>query len=131
MKTVEEKAKAYDEALVKVGKCPTDKYGTLIGMKPTDIFPELRESEEDEDLINYVCSVLTDNFNENDKFDDKHPCIGAIVDKLKSLSPKAHWKPTERQMIALDNAIHSWGCRCGTDPLYPVVVELREQLKAL
>lgn len=43
--TQEEKAKRYDEAIGVIRKCETDKYGCIIGMKPSDIFSELRESE--------------------------------------------------------------------------------------
>ena len=76
--------------------------------------------------IDYVSSVLTDNFNENDTFDDEHPCIGVIVDKLKSLCPQKQWKPSEEQMKQLQYA-----CENGTTYSIDVLKELLEQLKAL
>ena len=45
--TTEEKAKAYDEAIEKINRCSTDKYGCVIGIKPSDIFPQFSESEDE------------------------------------------------------------------------------------
>ena len=67
--------------------------------------PRQEWSEEDKELLDYVCSILTDNFNENDKFDLEKPCIGALVDWLKSLRPKSQWKPSDEQLAALLTAI--------------------------
>lgn len=43
--SLEEKAKRYDEAIEVIRKCETDKYGCVIGIKPSDIFSELKEDE--------------------------------------------------------------------------------------
>ena len=40
------KARRYNEAIELISKCETDKYGCIIGIKPSDIFPELNESED-------------------------------------------------------------------------------------
>ena len=45
--SIKEKASRYDEAIEVINKCKTDKYGCIIGVKPTDIFPELKESYDD------------------------------------------------------------------------------------
>ena len=45
--TQEEKAQAYDKAIEVIRKCETDKYGCVIGIKPSDIFQELQESEDE------------------------------------------------------------------------------------
>ena len=45
--SIEEKAQRYDEAIAVINKCETDKYGCIIGIKPSNIFPELKESEDE------------------------------------------------------------------------------------
>ena len=55
--TIQEKAKAYDEAIEVIRKCKTDKYGCVIGIKPSDIFPELKESE-DEKMKRIISDIL-------------------------------------------------------------------------
>ena len=45
MKTIEEKAKAYDEALERIKKYVLDEHGCT-RLRPEDIFPELKESED-------------------------------------------------------------------------------------
>lgn len=45
--TPEEKVKAYDKVIEILRKCETDKYGCIIGIKPSDKFPELKESEDE------------------------------------------------------------------------------------
>ena len=52
-------------------------------------------SEEDAEMINYVASILYSNFNENEKFDNNKPCVGALVDWLKSLKERYTWKPSD------------------------------------
>ena len=62
-------------------------------------------SEEEAEMIDYVASILYSNFNENEKFDNNKPCVGALVDRLKSLKervlPQNTWKPTDKQVMAL------------------------------
>ena len=52
--TVEEKAKLYDEAIEVIRKCETDKYGCVIGIKPSDIFPELKEGEDEKIVASLI-----------------------------------------------------------------------------
>lgn len=49
-------------------------------------------SEEDIEMIDYIASILNSNFNENDKFDDNKPCIGALIDMLKSFKDRIQFK---------------------------------------
>ena len=58
-------------------------------------------------MIDYVASILNSNFNENDKFDDNKPCVGVLVDRLKSLKPQNTWKPSDEQVKALEFVIKS------------------------
>lgn len=62
-------------------------------------------SEEDEKLIDYVCSILIDNWNENEQLDLDFPCMGKVADQLKSLKdrvfpqPKKEWSDEDTEMI--------------------------------
>ena len=84
--------------------------------------PKQEWSEEDIEMIDYVASILNSNFNENDKFDDNKPCVGALVDRLKSLRPQNKWKPSDMELEVLRLAAEKDGtCLMG----------LYEQLKKL
>ena len=65
--------------------------------------------EEDAEMIDYVASILYSNFNENEKFDNNKPCVGALVDWLKSLKdrvqPQNTWKPSDDQLEALEHSL--------------------------
>ena len=62
--TTEEKAKAYDRAVEIINGTSTDKYGCIIGIKPTDIFPELAESEY-ERIRKRLITLVNDTFDDN------------------------------------------------------------------
>lgn len=67
--SIKEKAQRYERAIEVINKCETDKYGCIIGVKPTDIFPELKESEDEMirkslaafllNLSQMICGTLT------------------------------------------------------------------------
>lgn len=57
--TIKEKASRYDEIIDVINKCETDEYGRIIGVKPTDIFPELKELE-DERIRKELISLFQD-----------------------------------------------------------------------
>ena len=52
MKTIEQKAKAYDEALERAKKLSVDGYLDAIAVE--EIFPQLRESESEDERIRKV-----------------------------------------------------------------------------
>lgn len=54
--------------------------------------PKQEWSEDDIEMIDYVASILNSNFNENDKFDDNKPCVGALVDRLKCIKDRIQFK---------------------------------------
>lgn len=63
--------------------------------------PKREWSEEDEKKIMWLVRLIsTAGFRELDN--DKMPCSrSALLDWLKSLKPKSHWKPSEEQMQIL------------------------------
>ena len=66
--STEEKAKAYDEAINRMKHYVVDEYGCS-RIKVADVFPELKESEDErirKDLIIYLRSILS-----NKKYGDK------------------------------------------------------------
>ena len=70
--SLEEKAKRYDEAIAVINKSETDKYGCIIGIKPSDIFPEFKESNDEKvkrilhSISNKISSNLRDIFTEEE-----------------------------------------------------------------
>lgn len=64
--TIEQKAKAYDEAIAAMRKCETDKYGCVIGVKPSDLFHELIESD-DEESKKWIMEYLYDGMRHSDE----------------------------------------------------------------
>lgn len=61
--TTEEKAKAYDELKAIISESSTDKYGCIIGVKPSDLFPELQESEDERirQKLLFLCYAWSNN----------------------------------------------------------------------
>ena len=59
--SIEEKAKRYDEAIEVIRRCETDKYGCVIGIKPSDIFPETKENDGER-----IRKTLLGYFNDQD-----------------------------------------------------------------
>ncbi len=66
MKTIKEKAEEYDRLKALVMKCATDKYGCIIGIKPSDMFSELAESE-DEKFLRYIIDCCKETIEAGDK----------------------------------------------------------------
>jgi len=66
MKTIKEKAEEYDRLKALVMKCSIDKYGCIIGIKPSDMFSELAESE-DEKFLRYIIDCCKETILSNDK----------------------------------------------------------------
>ena len=88
--SIKEKASRYDEAIEVINKCKTDKYGCIIGVKPTDIFPELNENEDEkirQDIIRIV-----------DIWTNSSPVVNGIPSEtlLAWLEKKGEQKPTDK-----------------------------------
>ena len=88
--SIKEKASRYDEAIEVINKCKTDKYGCIIGVKPTDIFPELKESYDDrirKEIIRIV-----------DIWTNSSPVVNGIPSEtlLAWLEKKGEQKPTDK-----------------------------------
>lgn len=64
--TQEEKARRYDKVIEVMRNCETDKYGCVIGVKPSDLFPELIESE-DEESKKWIMEYLYDGMRHSDE----------------------------------------------------------------
>lgn len=94
------------------------KTSTSIERKPTDW------SEEDEKMLNQVISIIEDA----DDYLIRAENISIYTNWLKSLKPKYQWKPTIRQLTALEYAVNDNTLSC--DELY-TLNELYEQLKKL
>ena len=86
----EEKARAYDEALVKARKYMDDGYTVLM----PDLFPELKESE-DERIRRQLINVCNDYLNGD--YSAK-PCLNDIK-WLKKLLEKQKEQPTNEEML--------------------------------
>ena len=128
--TVEEKAKAYDEALKQAkfyhGNCPSEPERK----KLEKMFPVLHESE-DEKTINDACCWLGEYAGYiGSKNYGKSSMLFCLVDKLKSLRP--HWKPSEEQIKAIRLAKSFVVDDFDEHPtLSEILMELEEQLKKL
>lgn len=84
-------------------------------------------SEEDEKILSDIIKDLVHPWNEYipDRIEDE---IKWLKNKLKSLRPQTTWKPTERQLSALDYQVKA---TCQTSWQYKETKELLEQLKKL
>ncbi len=56
-----QKAEAYDRVIEIIRKCKTDKYGCIIGIKPSDIFSELKDDDEDEKIRKWLIALIKSN----------------------------------------------------------------------
>ena len=62
--SIEQKAKAYDEAIARIGRYQTDENGFINGIKASNIFPELAESEDenaDEKIRKALIKLVTNH----------------------------------------------------------------------
>ncbi len=116
--------KAYKEAFEKakslVDFCSDSELKTL-----EHVFPELKESE-DERKINAILFIInsTDERIMCSLGQNREVLYNWLKNKLKSIRPQSHWRPSEEQMKALRVAI---GDEQGSDSVY----ELRNLLKDL
>lgn len=76
-------------------------------------------NEEDEDILNSLIRLYDKEYSK-----DKWPwssgrhTFGDVVRFLKSLRPQPHWKPSEEQMKALQNAVALTGWGNDLESLY-------------
>lgn len=116
--TIEEKAKAYDEALDRCKEWASGTWGHSVDDSPKDIaefiFPQLAESEDERMFEGFmhkleVCDLLTNKE------------IAWAKHRLKSLGPQSHWKPREEQPeVDIKKEIKDW-CKenvKGVNPIY-------------
>lgn len=61
--SIEEKAKAYDEALKQIKECTPDENG-FVTIYPNEIFPALKESE-DEKIRKHLITLFKDEYGKN------------------------------------------------------------------
>ena len=89
--------------------------------------PKQEWSEEDEYVINKVLN-WAEIVNPTSSIFEKLP-KKQFIERLKSLCPHPHWKPSEDEMKALDNA---QGVLCGTEYKYnEVLCSLIDDLEKL
>ena len=111
MKTIEEKAKAYDEALeVAKRKLCMDEAGMVDNFTPDDIrelFPELAESEDEKirkfivDCIEELRRVNQDNSHFNGVCSDAIAWLEKIGDWHKMYDKPAEWREEDEDKIML------------------------------
>lgn len=91
-------------------------------IKPTEC------SEEDEALIENVCTALKGYALHERKVDlDEHAHrLEEMSERLKSLRPQPHWKPSEEQMEALKYAIEILGCMKAANTLRELSIDLKK-----
>ena len=100
IKSIEEKAKAYDEAIEKIQKYVKDDYGCT-RLRPEDIFPELKESE-DEKIRACIGMCLTDI--DEQRFADFNTNLKECLAWLKKQGEqKPAW--SEEDEVMLDKVI--------------------------
>lgn len=106
--TDKEKAKAYDEALDRA-KYYQKKNGSAV---ISAIFPELKENEDErirKELIEYVKDQQSSFISApdcRDKYEEEeNNKYNAWIAWLESLRPQNRWKPSDKQMNALDSTL--------------------------
>jgi hypothetical protein len=99
----------------------------LKNLKYRCLLPKQEWSEEDEDVINNACAILT-RYGNIVGDEQRANEIYKTADKLKSIRPQSHWKPSDEQMEALEHFIvyHNGSTNYAKD-----LEELRLQLKKL
>ena len=98
MRTIKEKAEEYDRLKALVMKCSIDKYGCIIGIKPSDMFSELAESE-DERIRKQLIAVVELYYGETDE-QEKKDCLAWLEKKSEQ---KSAWSVEDSAM--LDNIV--------------------------
>ena len=104
-----------------------DEYVDWLKSLKDRVWPKQELSEEDEDVINNACAILT-RYGNIVGDEQRANEIYKTADRLKSLSPQSHWKPSDEQMEALEHFIvyHNGSTNYAKD-----LEELRLQLKKL
>lgn len=121
--SVEEKAKRYDEAIERAKTKLTNEVAS-------DIFPELKESREDE-MIRVIKEVILNSVPYKINILTKDTTITAeeAIAWLKSLKERCTWKPSKEQMYAVKDAIDYLGG--DTKIVRKYLMSLYEDLKKL
>ena len=103
--SIEDKAKRYDEAIERAkSKIKNDKDHVLYEYDILDIFPELKESE-DEKKRKEIISFLKSPFVNENITDEK---VAPWIEWLEKQGDNTYsWKPTEEQYEALDYAYNN------------------------
>jgi hypothetical protein len=91
--------------------------------------PKQEWSEEDEKDMAHIIRILDDCFDYG-KHDLSKTDHENLVNKLKSLRPQPHWKPSEEQMGSLRLAIDS-AKKAQMNATADILNEIYEQLKKL
>lgn len=90
-----------------------------------NIQPKQEWSKEDEDTIENAICILETNFKPNEGFTGLDINRNQLVERLKSLRPQPHWKPSKEQMEALFTASER------NDRLGAILNSLYDDLKKL
>ena len=94
-------------------------------------------SKEDENNILFLTSIIEECFKDKEKITLCGDTVCAnftkedVIDRLKSLSLKSHWKPSDEQMDALYTYIYNPQYFNSPDPRMELVESLYNDLKKL
>ena len=87
-------------------------------------------SEEDKDIINEVASILINDENRaNNKFEEDK--LAYLADKIQSLRPQPHWKPSGEQMKALEEVRTIFHHHHLLDEINPILYDYEELMREL
>ena len=127
--TTEEKQKAYDESIKKIKGYTTDEFG-YIRLKPSDIFPELAESEDEKirKEILYVIHQLDDNTTICGRNYDYQKWISWLE---KQGEQKPAWSEEDESNIeeAIYYIIREPYRECDVEPIVNWLRTIKERLK--
>lgn len=100
--------------------------------------PKQEWSEEDEKMLEVISYKISQHQGNDERSlftTDEAEFIDGVEDKLKSLRPRPHWKPTEEQLKALleleETYVLEHEVNQETARLYMVIKSLKEQLLKL
>lgn len=127
--SIEQKAKAYDEALERAKKINNEHKAQPFDVM-LKVFPELKEGE-DEEHCKWILAYLYNGLRKSDEqfkgqFKAAIDWLEKQNNKPKSLKERYTWKPSDEQIRHLQYA-----CENGTTYSIDVLKELLRQLKAL
>jgi len=107
--------------------CDNENYRQVDWLKSLRQQPKQEWSEEDENVINNACAILT-RYGNIVGDEQRANEIYKTADRLKSIRPQSHWKPSEEQIAALRHASND--CSIAFADM-KILATLYEQLKAL